>query len=48
MKLLSGPTSLELTKSIALLTKLPMLLLNFKHFYDGETYLAYKWRGGFS
>ncbi|MHA1687253.1 MAG: ribose-phosphate diphosphokinase [Candidatus Heimdallarchaeaceae archaeon] len=36
---MSGPTSLELTKSIALLTKLPMLLLNFKHFYDGETYL---------
>ena len=39
MKILSGPASRELGKTIASNLDLPLLPINFKYFYDGESYL---------
>jgi len=39
MKILSGPASLELGKTIASNLDLPLLPIDFKYFYDGESYL---------
>ena len=39
MKILSGPASLELGKTIASNLNLPLLSIEHKNFYDGESYL---------
>lgn len=39
MKIIAGPSSQELGKKISSNLNLPLLSLNFKHFYDGESYL---------
>ncbi|MHA2008380.1 MAG: ribose-phosphate diphosphokinase [Promethearchaeota archaeon] len=39
MKLLPGPSSIELGAKLASILKIPLLTLKFKYFNDGETYL---------
>ncbi len=42
MKILPGPSSIELGRSIASKLNLSVLEVDFKNFYDGETYLRIK------
>ncbi|MHA1401317.1 MAG: ribose-phosphate diphosphokinase [Candidatus Heimdallarchaeaceae archaeon] len=39
MKILPGPSSVALAKNLASLLNIPLVELQYKHFYDGETYL---------